>query len=213
MKYPDEPPLTDQDRRAIAEIRRQLDRELGPPFPEPGAISGDLAAVGGPAAARGRGKGLRLALGAGAVTLAAAVIGAFVSLVDLIGPSARSPIVASPPGPNAISIPPLDPAPPLAGETNAREVAGTKRRAMAKSPQRGVPRVARAATRPAGCPPPPPQASCAALSPVDDGPPGRGEIGSQYQRAIASSVSRDRDGAAVRVMPARSVPLASIQSP
>jgi len=213
MKYPDEPPLTDQDRRAIEEIRRQLDRELGPPFPEPGASSGDFAAAGGPTAARRGGRGLRLALGAGAVTLAAAVIGAFVSLVDLIGPSARSPIVASSPAPNAISIPPLDPAPPPTGETNVRELAGTKGRAMAKSPQRGVPRVARAVTRPAGCPPPPPQASCAALSPVDAGPAARGEIVAQYQRTIASSVSRDRTGVAVRVTPARSVPLTSIQSP
>ena len=213
MKYPDEPQLTDQDRRAIEQIRRRLDRELGPLFPEPGASSGDLAAVGGPAAVRRRGRGLRLALGAGAVTLAAAVIGAFLSFADLIGPSARSPIVASSPAPNAISIPPLDPAPAPSGEGNIRESAGTEGRAVAKSPQRGVPRGARAATRPAGCPPPPPQASCAALSPVDAGPPERGGIKAQYQRAIASPVSRDRAGAAVGVMPARSMPLTSIQSP
>jgi hypothetical protein len=213
MKHPDEPPLTDQDRRAIEEIRRQLDRDLGPPFPERGASSGDLAAVGAPAAARRSGRGLRLALGAGAVTLAAAVIGAFVSFVDLIGPSERSPVVASSPAPNAISIPPLDPPPAPAGEANIRESAGTEGRAMAKSPQRGVPRGARAATRPAGCPPPPPQASCAVRSPVDAGPPGRVGIEPQYQRAIASPVSRHRAGAAVGVMPARSVPLTSIQSP
>jgi len=213
MNYPDEPQLTDQDRRAIERIRRQLDRELGPPFPEPGANSGDLAAVGGPAAARRRGGGLRLALGAGAVTLAAAVIGAFLSFADLIGPAARSPVVASSPGPNAISIPPLDPSPAPAGETNVRESARTEGRAMAKSPQRGVPRVARAATRPAGCPPPPPQASCAALSPVGAGPPERGGIEAQYHRAIASPVSRDRAGAVVGVMPARSLPPTSIQSP
>jgi hypothetical protein len=203
MTYPDEPQLTDQDRRAIEEIRRQLDRELGPPFPEPG----------GPAAARRRERGLRLALGAGAVTLAAAVIGAFVSFVDLIGPSARSPVVASSPAPNAISIPPLDPAPAPAGETNLREWAGTEGRARAKSPQRGVPRVARAATRPAGCPPPPPQGPCAALWLVDAGPPERGGIAAQSQRAIASPVSRYRAGAALGVMPTRSVPLTSIQSP
>jgi hypothetical protein len=209
MKYPDEPQRTDQDRRAIEEIRRQLDRELGPPFPEPGASSavarsGDLAAAG---------RGLRLALGAGAVTLAAAVIGAFVSFADLIGPSARSPVVASSPAPDAISIPPVDPAPAPARETNVSESAGTERRAMAKSPVRGVRSVERAARRPAGCPPPPPQASCAALWPVDAGPPGRGGIEAQHQRAIASPVSRYPAGAAVGVMPARSVPLTSIQSP
>ena len=219
MKYPDEPPLTDQDKRAIEEIRRQLDRELGPPFPEPrdtASVSGsdhDVAAAISPIGPRRAGRGLRLALGAGAVTLAAAVIGAFVSFVDLIGPSARSPVVASSPAPNAISIPPLDPAPAPAGETNVSESAGTEGRAMAKSPQRGVPKVARAATRPAGCPPPPPQPSCAALSPVDAGPPGRGGIEARYQRAIASPVSRYRAGAAVGVMPARPVPLTSIQSP
>jgi hypothetical protein len=218
MKYADEPPLTDQDRRAIEEIRRQLDRDLGPPWPRPkdtASVPGsdhDLAAAIIPIEPRRTGRGLRLALGAGAVTLAAAVIGAFVSFADLIGPSARSP-VSAPRAPDTISAAPSAPAPAPAQGMVVHESDGTGVGAMAKSPQRGVLRAARAATRPAGCPPPPPHASCAALSPVDAGPPGRGGIGAQYQRAIASSVSRDRGGAAVRVMPARSVPLTSIQSP
>ncbi len=34
MRHADEPELTDHDRRAIEEIRRQLDRQFGPPWPE-----------------------------------------------------------------------------------------------------------------------------------------------------------------------------------
>src|SRR6185295_16824875 len=93
---------------------------------------------------RRTGRGLRLALGAGAVTLAAAVIGAFVSFADLIGPSARSP-VSAPRASDAISSAPSAPAP--AQGMVVRESDGTGVGAMAESARRGVPIAGRAPTR------------------------------------------------------------------
>jgi len=208
MKYADEPPLTDRNRWAIEEIRRQLDRDLGPPWPEPKdtAVPGsdhDLASAIIPIEPRRAGRGLRLALGAGAVTLAAAVIGAFVSFADLIGPSARSP-VSAPRAPDTISAAPSDPAPARA---HVRESDGTGVQATAEPVRRGVPIAERAPTR-----------ESAAREPGRGGQrAGRvnasGGIEAQHRRWNAASVTHYRTAAPVGLRPARSAPLATIQTP
>jgi hypothetical protein len=212
MKYADEPPLTDQDRRAIEEIRRQLDRDLGPPWPRPkdtASVPGsdhDMAAAIIPIEPRRTGRGLRLALGAGAVTLAAAVIGAFVSFADLIGPSARSP-VSAPRAPDTISAAPSAPAPAPAQGMVVHESDGTGVGAMAESARRGVPIAGRAPTR-----------ESAAREPGGGGrragrvDANRG-IEAQHRRWNAAPVTRYRIAAPVGLRPAQSTPLAPIQAP
>jgi hypothetical protein len=210
MKHADEPPLTDQDRRAIEEIRRQLDRDLGPSWRGPKdtvSVPGsdhDLAAAIIPSEPRRTGTGLRLALGAGAVTLAAAVIGAFVSFADLIGPSARSP-VSAPRAPDAISTAPSAPAPAPAQGMVVHESDGTRVGATAESARRGVPIAERAPSR--------------ASAPRGDGRrAGRvdasGGIEAQHRRGSAAApVTRYQTGAPVGLRPAGSAPITSIQSP
>jgi hypothetical protein len=212
MKSADEPPLTDQDRRAIEEIRRQLDRDLGPPWPEPkdtASVPGsdhDLAAAIIPIEPRRTGKGLRLALGAGAVTLAAAVIGAFVSFADLIGPSARSPLSA-PRAPDAISTDPSAPAPAPAPGMVVHESDGTGVRAMAESARRGVPIAGRAPTR-----------ESVAREPGGGGrragrvDASRG-IEAPHRRWSSAPATRYQTGAPVGLRPAQSPPLTVIQAP
>jgi hypothetical protein len=213
MKYADEPPLTDQDRRAIEEIRRQLDRDLGPPWPDPNDTppvprsDHDLAAAIIPRESGRTGRGLRLALGAGAVTLAAAVIGAFVSFADLIGPSSRSP-VSAPRASDAISTAPSDPAPAPA---HVRESDGTGVKATAEPARRGVPIAERATTRESAAREPSGGGHRAGR--VDPGPPGRGGIEAQHRRWNATPVTRYRAGAPVGLRPARSAPVTSIQAP
>lgn len=213
MKYADEPPLTDQERRAIERIRRQLDRDLGLPWPEPketASVLGsdhDLTAAIIPIEPRRAGRGLRLAVSAGAVTLAAAVIGAFVSFADLIGPSARSPV--SGPAPDAISTARSAPAPAQA--TNVRESAGTGVQATAESGRRGVPIAERAKTRASA--PREPSGGRHHPGRVDANLPGRGGIEAQHRRWNAAPVTRYRTGAPVGLPPARSAPLTSIQAP
>jgi hypothetical protein len=216
MKSADEPPLTDQDRRAIEEIRRQLDRDLGPSWPEPNgsgpvlSSNHDLAATGHPSEPRRAGRGLRLALGAGAVTLAAAVIGALVSFADLIGPSARSP-VSGPGATDAISTAPSDPAPAPVRAKDVRESAGTGGQATAESRRRGVPIAGRATTRASA--PREPSGGRHQAGRVDASPPGRGAIEGQHRRWNAAPVTRYRTGASVGLPPTPSAPLTLIQAP
>ncbi len=203
MTHADEPPLTDQDRRAIEEIRRQLEREFGPPWPE---LEGSSVAVVrtdhrpatavGPIAPRRGGKGLRLALYAGTVTLGAAVIGALMSIADLSGQS-RSALPPRAPAVVATTAPEAAPAP--SGETNVREstrrvVTGAERVTMHES-----------------------AASGASSGGRRDGtihvPPGRRAMEAQHRRWDGASVARYRPTAPVDVQPARSVPLASVQAP
>jgi hypothetical protein len=213
MKYADEPPLDDQDRRAIEEIRRQLDRDLGPPWPEPNETASvpgsehDMAVATIPIGPGRTGRGLRLALGAGAVTLAAAVIGAFVSFVDLIDPSARSP-VSAPRALDAISTTPSTPAPAPAQAMNVRGSTGTGVQATAESGRRGVPIADRATTRTSE-----PSGGRHRAGRVDAGPPGRAGIDAQYRRWNAAPVTHYPTGAPVGPRPARSAPLPLIQAP
>jgi hypothetical protein len=212
MKYADEPPLTDQDRRAIEEIRRQLDRDLGPPWPKPkdtASVLGsdhDLAAAIIPIEPKRTGRGLRLALGAGAVTLAAAVIGALVSFADLIGPSARAP-VSAPRAPDAISTAPSDPPSAPAKGMVAHESDGTGVRALAESARRGVPIAGRATTRESAAREPGGGGHRAGR--VDAG----GGIEAHHRRWNAAPVTRYRTGAPVGLRPARPAPLTLIQAP
>ena len=211
MKHADEPPLTDQDRRAIEEIRRQLDRDLGPSWRGPKdtvSVPGsdhDLAAAIIPSEPSRTGRGLRLALGAGAVTLAAAVIGAFVSFADLIDSSARSPISA-PRAPRAISTAPSAPAPAPAPGMVVHESDGTRVGAMAQSPRRAVAIAGRAPTR-----------ESAAREPGGDGRAGRVDasrgIEAQHRRWNAAPITRYPTRAPVGLRPAGSATLTSIQSP
>jgi hypothetical protein len=88
MRHADEPELTEQDKRGIEAIRLELDREFGPPWPDAAPpAGGPLARPARSSIARASSarpsKGLRLALGAGIATLAAAVVAAVVSLVDV----------------------------------------------------------------------------------------------------------------------------------
>ena len=113
MRHADEPKLTDEDKRAIEAIRLELDREFGPPWPDAAPPAGSelappprssIAAASGARPSRG----LRLALGAGITTLAAAVVAAVVSLVDvsaLISPPRSAVVFRSTSAPR--------PAPPL----------------------------------------------------------------------------------------------------
>jgi len=212
MKYADEPPLTDQDRRAIEEIRRQLDRDLGPPWPKPkdtASVPGsdhDLAAAIIPIEPRRTGRGLRLALGAGAVTLAAAVIGAFVSFADLIGPSARSP-VSAPRAPSAISTAPSAPAPAPAQGMVVHESDGTGVGAMAESPRRAVAIAGRAPTRESAVREPGGGGRRAGRVDASRG------IEAQHRRWNAAPITRDRTGAPVGSRPAQPTPLAPLQAP
>jgi hypothetical protein len=212
MKYADEPPLSAQDRRAIEEIRRQLDRDLGPSWPEPkdtASVPGsdhELAAAIIPSDPRRTGRGLRLALGAGAVTLAAAVIGAFVSFVDLNGPSARSP-VSAPRAPDAISTAPSDPAPAPA---HVRGSDGTVVPATAEPVRRGVPIAGRAPTRESAAREP--GGGGRRVGRADASPSGRG-FEAQHRRWNAAPVTPYRTGAPVGLRPARSAPLTLIQAP
>ena len=214
MKSADEPPLTDQDRRAIEEIRRQLDRDLGPPWPGPNgrgpgpSSNHDVAATIRPSEPRRAGRGLRLAMGAGAVTLAAAIIGAFVSFADLIGPAARSPASATRAS-GAISTAPSDP--DLTRAMDVREPSGTGVRATAESGPRGVPIAERATIRASA--PRESRGSRPHAGPVDAGSPSRGGIEAKHGRWNAALVTRNKPGAPVGLLQARSVPLTSIQAP
>lgn len=208
MKYADEPPLNDQDRRAIEEIRRRLDRELGPPWPDPketaavSATDHDLTAPSIPIEPRRAGKGLRLALGAGAVTLAAAVIGAFLSFADLIGPSARSPVSA----PRGDAIPTA----PSNAPVSAQQSDGTSVEATAESPRRGVPIAKHSPTRerlrePGGRQP--------RAGRMESSPSGRGASEAAHRRLDPAPVTRDRTATPVGQHAVRSAPLTSIQAP
>jgi hypothetical protein len=222
MKYADEPPLTDQDRRAIEEIRRQLDRDLGPPWPRPkdtASVPGsdhDLAAAIIPIEPRRTGRGLRLALGAGAVTLAAAVIGAFVSFVDLSGQSARSPVSAPRPR-DAIFTAPADPPPASVQGMVVPKSDGTGVGVMAESARRGVPIAKHAPTREGAVREPGGGRQRAGR--VDASPSGRGGVEAQHRRWNAAPVTYDRSGAPVGtgapvgLPPARTAPLPLIQAP
>lgn len=216
MKYADEPPLTDQDRRAIEEIRRQLDRDLGPPWPEPKDTASipesdhDMTAAIIPIEPRRTGRGLRLALGAGAVTLAAAVIGAFVSFVDLTGPSARSPISA-PRAPDAISTAPSDPPPAPAQSMVVHKSDGTGAGAMAESARRDVPIAEHARTRESAVREP--NRGRHSARRLDASPSRARGIEAQHRQWNAAPLTRDRTGAPVGLRPARSVPLTLIQAP
>jgi hypothetical protein len=216
MKYADEPPLTDRDRRAIEVIRRRLDRDLGPPWPESKDTASvpesdhDLAAPIILIEPRRAGRGLRLALGAAVVTLAAAVIGAFVSFSDLAGPPTRSP-VSAPRAADAISTAPSAPALAPAQGVVVDETDGTRLGEMAVSAHRGAPIAARA-----------PTGYNAARQPGGDGqragrvnasPSGQGGIEAQHRRWNAAPVTRYRTGAPVGLRPAGSTPLTSIQAP
>jgi hypothetical protein len=209
MKSADEPPLTDQDRRAIEEIRRQLDRDFGPLWPNGSgpvqSSSHDAAATIRPSEPRRPGRGLRLAMGAGAVTLAAAVIGAFVSFADLIGPAARSPASATRAS-GAISTAPSDP--DLTQAMDVRESSGTGVQATAKSGRRGVPIAERATTRTSA--PSAPRGGQPHAGRVHAGTPGRGAIEAQHRRWSAAPIA---PGAPVDLLQARSAPLTSIQAP
>jgi hypothetical protein len=216
MKYADEPPLNDQDRRAIEEIRRQLDRDLGSPWPEPNETASvpesdhDMTAATIPIGPRRTGRGLRLALGAGAVTLAAAVIGAFVSFVDLIGPSARSP-VSAPRAPNSISTAPSSPAPAPDQGMVVHKSDGTAMGTMEKSARRGVPIVEHAPTRQSAVREP--GGGRQRGGRVAASPSGQGGIDAQHRRWNAAPVTHYPTGAPVGPRPARSAPLPLIQAP
>jgi hypothetical protein len=216
MKSADEPPLTDQDRRAIEEIRRQLDRDLGAPWPEPNgrgpvpSSNHDVAATIRPGEPRRAGRGLRLALGAGAVTLAAAVIGAFVSFVDLIGPSARSPVSALR-APNSISTAPSDPPPAPDRGMVVHKSDGTAMGTMEKSARRGVPIAEHAPTRQSAVREPGEGRQRGGR--VAASPSGRGGIDAQHRRWNAAPVTHYPTGAPVGPRPARSAPLPLIQAP
>jgi hypothetical protein len=214
MKSADEPPLTDQDRLAIEEIRRQLDRDLGPPWPEPdgsAAIASsdhEPAAATGPTEPKRGGRGLRLALSAGAVMLGAAVIGALMSIADLSGQSARSP-VSTPQASDVITPIPTEMVPAPAGAMDARESATTE--VQAESARRVVPGAERATTRAsaAGAP----SGDGHRRGRVDAGPPGRGGVEAQHRQWHAASVTHYRTEAPVGLRPARSVPLTTVQAP
>jgi hypothetical protein len=214
MKSADEPPLTDQDRRAIEEIRRQLDRDLGPPWSGPNgrgpgpSSSHDVAATIRRSEPRRPGRGLRLAMGAGAVTLAAAVIGAFVSVADLIGPAARSPVSATRAS-GAISTAPPDP--DLTHAMDVRESSGTGVQTTAESGRRGVPIAQRATSRASA--PRESRGGQPHAGRVDAGSPGRGGIEAQHRRWNAAPVTRNRTVAPVGLLQARSAPLTSFQAP
>ena len=216
MKYADEPPLNDQDRRAIEEIRRQLDRDLGPPWPEPhetASVPGsdhDMTAATIPIGPRRTGRGLRLALAAGAVTLAAAVIGAFVSFVDLIGPSARSP-VSAPRALDAMSTAPSDPPPASDQGRVVHKSDGTAMGTMEKSARRGVPIVEHPPTRQSAVREP--GGARQRGERVAASPSGRRGIDAQHRRWNAAPVTHDPTGAPVGPQPARSAPLPLIQAP
>ena len=126
MRHADEPELSEQDKRAIEAIRLELDREFGPPWPDAAPpAGGELApparsAIVTPTRARPS-KGLRLALGAGITTLAAAVVAAVVTLVDvgaLIAPprsaSLHRSASATRPAPPPLSEPNIATLPPAA---------------------------------------------------------------------------------------------------
>ena len=142
MRHADEPELTDHDRRAIEEIRRQLDRQFGLPWPEArgnteiARTDHDLPTAIGPTKRKRSGRGRRMALGAGIVTLAAAVIGALVSFADLIGSSARSPM-SGPRASDAISAAEPVPVAPRVRATDGHESAGTGARERVESARRG----------------------------------------------------------------------------
>lgn len=212
MKYADEPHLTDQDRRAIEEIRRHLDRDLDSPWPEPNdtaPVPGsepDLMAPSIASELRRTGRGLRLALGAGAVTLGAAIIGAFLSFADLVGPPAWRP-VSAPWTSNPISSAPSDRAP--APGVDVRESVGGGVRA-AESARRVVSIAERATTRPSAAREP--SGGGHRGERVDTGRAGRSGIETQHRRWNAA-VPRDPTGAPVGLLAVRSAPLTSIQAP
>ena len=147
MRHADEPELTEQDKRAIEAIRLELDREFGPLWPDAAPpADGPLApparsSIAGASSARPS-RGLRLALGAGIATLAAAVVAAVVSLVDvgaLISPPRSASLrpaslPRSAPPPHAALLPALSEpdataaaAPPLAAQPAVDRDAGNSR--------------------------------------------------------------------------------------